>query len=357
MSTWLGYTHWVTHRFTRIVLLAIGCAALGAILSCHSSAEICTDARDNDGDGFQDCLDQDCFSDPACADTRPNRPPEGQLPGDCSDGSDNDGDGLLDCNDDGCLAAPDCLGAGDDDDDSAISDDDDSAISDDDDSAISDDDDDDTSVGDDDDATAGDDDDATAGDDDDATAGGDDDDHVSPGCGDDDDSAGPGQPPGLEVDINDIGCGDGLDGDCDGLIDCEDINDCCIYSSPGQACHGNAFCGAGDDDDDLALPPCCDTQSCLDMVADCGTAPNDPCLGQFPWTGGETGGDGPDHCSNYSAALCPSCYDGIDGDADGGADCQDPEALLVQASGDLNTPIANCFLIRSCDGDPSTDCP
>ena len=52
--TRLSYTHWVTHRFTRIVLLAIVCGALGAILSCHSSAEICTDARDNDGDGFVD---------------------------------------------------------------------------------------------------------------------------------------------------------------------------------------------------------------------------------------------------------------------------------------------------------------
>ena len=327
--TRLGYTNWVTHRFTGIVLLAIGCAALGAILSCHSSAEICTDARDNDGDGFQDCLDQDCFSDPACADTRPTRPPEGQLPGDCSDNSDNDGDGLVDCNDDGCLGAPDCLGAGDDDD---------SASSDDDDSASSDDDDDDSALGDDDDSALG------------------DDDHVSPGCGDDDDSAGPGQLPGVEVDINDIGCGDGLDGDCDGLIDCEDVDDCCLYTGQGQVCDGSAFCGTGDDDD-LALPPCCDTQSCTDMVADCGVSPNNPCLGQFPWTGAETGGDGPDHCSNYSAALCPSCYDGIDGDADGGADCQDPEALLVQASGDLNTPIANCFLIRSCDGDPSTDCP
>jgi large repetitive protein len=62
----------------------------------------CADGVDNDKDGWVDCLDSDCFTDPACS-----------APGetDCTDGRDNDGDGLVDCADRDCYHDPACSGA------------------------------------------------------------------------------------------------------------------------------------------------------------------------------------------------------------------------------------------------------
>ena len=66
--------------------------------------EICNDSIDNDGDGFVDCDDWDCDDDPAC---------EGSSSGseDCSDGEDNDGDGFVDCDDWDCDDDPECGGS------------------------------------------------------------------------------------------------------------------------------------------------------------------------------------------------------------------------------------------------------
>ena len=52
--------------------------------TASACAEDCDDGRDNDGDGFVDCLDTDC---------------SGSCPEDCGDFLDNDGDGLIDCED------------------------------------------------------------------------------------------------------------------------------------------------------------------------------------------------------------------------------------------------------------------
>jgi len=60
--------------------------------------EICDDGHDNDGDGLYDCDDaEDCFEHPFCA------PPE-----DCFDSIDNDHDGLIDCADDDCWHLESC---------------------------------------------------------------------------------------------------------------------------------------------------------------------------------------------------------------------------------------------------------
>lgn len=288
---------------------------------------------------------------------------EGSQPGDCADGDDNDTDGLSDCDDDGCADSADCAG-----DDDSAGDDDDSAGDDDDGAG------DDDSVGDDDDSAAADDDDDSSGDDDDVPP------PPSEDCGnkEDDDADGAvdcadsdcdSYPPcfggecGVEVDTEDQGCGDGVDGDCDGFVDCEDVDDCCFYTDPGQDCESSSFCGSGDDDsngdddDSSGFPPCCDTQTCADNVAECGGDPDNVCEQQgMPWQGDQAG-DGPDHCADFSEAACPSCYDGVDGDNDGGADCLDPEALAVQAGGDLSVNIPNCYVVRFCDLDPSNDCP
>ena len=63
----------------------------------------CTDGRDNDGDGYVDCLDSDCFLDPACTST---------VETDCTDGRDNDGDGYIDCADRDCAHDPACSSTG-----------------------------------------------------------------------------------------------------------------------------------------------------------------------------------------------------------------------------------------------------
>ena len=61
---------------------------------------ICDDFVDNDGDGWTDCDDPDCFGNPACTE---------QI---CDDGLDNDGDGYVDCNDFDCLDDPACQSPG-----------------------------------------------------------------------------------------------------------------------------------------------------------------------------------------------------------------------------------------------------
>ena len=186
---------------------------------------------------------------------------EGDVAGECDDGEDNDGDGLYDCDDPGCEHDDACPGTDDDDDDDTTddddsadddddttddddsADDDDDSADDDDDNDTGDDDDDDNDTGDDDDNDTGDDDDDDTGDDDDNDTG--DDDDTSPvdadgdgwdanvDCDDND--------PAMNLDDNDgdgystcdgdcldgtpaINPGatevtDGVDNDCDGLID------------------------------------------------------------------------------------------------------------------------------------------
>ena len=55
--------------------------------------EDCDNGTDDDGDGFVDCEDSDCFED--CVD-------------DCDDGVDNHGDGDVDCSDDECVGDEAC---------------------------------------------------------------------------------------------------------------------------------------------------------------------------------------------------------------------------------------------------------
>ncbi len=68
--------------------------------------EACTDGRDNDGDGELDCADEDC---------------DGSCPEDCNDVRDNDGDGVVDCWDSDCDGScpEDCLDVRDNDGDGA----------------------------------------------------------------------------------------------------------------------------------------------------------------------------------------------------------------------------------------------
>ncbi len=98
-------------------------------------AEDCTDGRDNDADGATDCSDSDCNvveCTELCADGRDNDADsavdcddmdcDGSCPENCADGRDNDLDGFADCDDSQCEAEcpEDCLNFQDDDADGAI---------------------------------------------------------------------------------------------------------------------------------------------------------------------------------------------------------------------------------------------
>ncbi|MCD6500040.1 MAG: hypothetical protein J7M25_17245 [Deltaproteobacteria bacterium] len=68
------------------------CWAHDAVLGGWTTAS-CQDGLDNDGDGFTDCDDPDCWHSEACQ---------------CNDGEDNDDDGLTDCDDPDCTMSGFC---------------------------------------------------------------------------------------------------------------------------------------------------------------------------------------------------------------------------------------------------------
>jgi len=93
----------------------------------------CTDGIDDDGDGFIDCADADCRTDPSCQGTGGVGGTGGAETGgvatggigtlygipimpavetNCSDGVDNDGDNLVDCADPDCASSTNCQGTG-----------------------------------------------------------------------------------------------------------------------------------------------------------------------------------------------------------------------------------------------------
>lgn len=76
----------------------IDCVDEDCLLQDACSTEICDDGVDNDGDGNVDCDDLDCVGEVSC---------ESEI---CDDSVDNDGDGLVDCEDSSCLQDSVCLG-------------------------------------------------------------------------------------------------------------------------------------------------------------------------------------------------------------------------------------------------------
>ena len=65
----------------------------------ETSAEVCTNGRDDDRDGLVDCADPDCAGAPSCCVS---------MPEDCGNGTDDDCDSAIDCSDPDCVAAPAC---------------------------------------------------------------------------------------------------------------------------------------------------------------------------------------------------------------------------------------------------------
>ena len=301
------------------VALMLPCSCSKTHVEGHAPGE-CSDRADNDGDGLYDCGDPDCAGAPVCLGDDDDSSGDDDVSGDdddgtgsgdddagnnvefdCTDGVDDDGDGLVDCADPDCAADPACSG------------------------------DDDTSSGPQEDCING------VDDDEDGDV-----DCADPDCACDLNCGGTGTE--SEVGSDDLGCADDIDGDCDGLIDCKDHD-----------CEGHTLCP--DQPGSEGYPPCCDTMTCPNNDVDCLDNPAWTCQQPIlPWSG-DGAGDGPDHCGDFNPIDCISCYDGLDGDNDGGADCDDPEALAIQASGDLGGGVPNCYYVRLCDEDTSRACP
>ncbi len=66
-------------------------------LACREIETLCDDGQDNDNDNATDCDDADCAGTPACTETN------------CADNTDNDDDGAADCDDSDCVADPACV--------------------------------------------------------------------------------------------------------------------------------------------------------------------------------------------------------------------------------------------------------
>lgn len=154
-------------------------------------------------------------------------------------------------------------------------------------------------------------------------------------------------------------CADGLDNDCDGLLDCGDPGCAGAGCDDGSGCSTNDTCSAG---------------SCAGAPLDCGP-PALPCRQSAGACTADAGCSWPleavgspcDGGACNSAGLCApadselDCGNGIDDatDADLLADCQDPDCFSIQAPCDAGLCVvgATCRPDFSCTGAPKTCLP
>jgi len=157
-------------------------------------------------------------------------------------------------------------------------------------------------------------------------------------------------------------CSDGNDNDGDGRVDCED-----------SGCTGAPDCSTTSDDDDSSADSDGDddtmgdddTAGDDDTTGDDDTADDDDTVGDDDSAGDDDSGADDDEgshghdgegfsvdCTGPGQVACAECYDGLDNDNDGGADCDDPEALAWDGEA-----TDGCAAVRAFDGDPSTTCP
>lgn len=129
-------------------------------------------------------------------------------------------------------------------------------------------------------------------------------------------------------------CGNGVDDDLDGLVDCEE---------PLCQCSADELCSGGFDEDDDGLIDCADD--------DC--ASEEACIESLCDDGLDNDGDGPIDCLDSDCdSDCPEvCDDGRDNDGDGLIDCEDADCVDAEACGELL-----CDDGLDDDGDGLIDC-
>jgi hypothetical protein len=178
-------------------------------------------------------------------------------------------------------------------------------------------------------------------------------------------------------------CADGIDQDCDGLIDCQDPDcsgdDFCSQCTTDQdcddnnVCNGDETCVAGECQQGTELN-CNDGIACTDDTCNpttgCSNEPNNTnCDDQDPCTidtcNALTG------CTNIFQFSCPNCpeedtetqcTDQVDNDCDTYVDCDDPDCSndpncqeCVPEAEDENTQDCDNGIDDDCDGDVDCD--
>lgn len=135
-------------------------------------------------------------------------------------------------------------------------------------------------------------------------------------------------------------CGDGADGDRDGMTDCDDPD--CAAIPPCV----EGVCDDGMDDDgngqtDCADPACAGNRACREAM--CGDGTDDD-------GDGDTDCDDAD-CARSEPCVETSCGDRVDGDMDGATDCDDSDCASFRRCFE-----SSCTNMTDDDGDGMIDC-
>ncbi|MFP2930877.1 hypothetical protein ACLESO_37890 [Pyxidicoccus sp. 3LG] len=181
-----------------------------------------------------------------------------------------------------------------------------------------------------------------------------------------------------------LNCGDGVDDEGDGPIDCADRQDCdnqscgsgCVCRNGGKV---ETNCGGGGDEDGDGLFDCddrdnCDNQSCGEgCVCNAGTRVETACRGDT----GDEDGDGDLNCADANcidrecgdgltcqgtACAEGDCGNGVDDDGDSQVDCADTTSCGGKACGEGCTCTGGRRVEKNCsdgvnnDDDTLIDC-
>ncbi len=167
-------------------------------------------------------------------------------------------------------------------------------------------------------------------------------------------------------------CNDHVDNDGDGLVDCDDFDDCfdnaaCIETMCADGIDNDGDGATDCDDFDCDGDPACFETNCTDGIdndgdgeIDCADfdCDGDPaCIETMCADGIDNDGDGATDCADFDCDGDPACVeticdDGIDNDHDLLVDCDDPDCGGIGSC----VETGKCNDHRDNDGDDETDC-